>query len=67
MKKQTKKAIVESILGYLVFSVILLIITKTWYPARFQDTVIVAIIAPITLLILITPIFLIIVFWLKKR
>ncbi len=66
MNKKTKKTIVESILGYLIFSGILLIITKIWYPDRFQDTVIVAIIAPIMLLILITPVFLIIFFWVKR-
>lgn len=67
MNKKTKKTIFESILGYLIFSSILLVITKIWYPDRFQDTVIVAIIAPIILLIFITPILLVIFVWSKKK
>ncbi len=66
MNKKTKKTIFESILGYLIFSSILLVITKIWYPDRFQDTVIVAMIAPILLLIFITPILLIFFVWIKK-
>jgi len=66
MNKKTKETIVESILGYLIFSGILLINTKLWYPDRFQDTVIMAMIAPILLLIFITPILLIIFVWIKK-
>jgi hypothetical protein len=66
MNKKTKRTIFESILGYLIFSSILLVITKIWYPDRFQDTVIVAMIAPILLLIFITPILLIIFVWIKK-
>ncbi len=66
MSKKFKKTIIESILGYLIFSSILLVITEIWYPDRFQDTVIVAIIAPIMLLILITPVFLIMFLWVKR-
>ncbi|WP_420645471.1 hypothetical protein [Candidatus Leptofilum sp.] len=66
MNKKTKKTIVESILRYLVFSGILLIVTMIWYPDRLQDTVIVAIFAPIMLLVFITPILLIIFVWIKK-
>lgn len=61
-----KKTVVEAILAYLVFSGMLLIITKIWYPNRFQDTISVAIFAPITLLILAVPVFLAIAVWLKK-
>jgi len=65
MNTKTRKTIIEAILGYLVFSGALLIIIKVWYPDRFQNTIFVAIVAPIMLLIFIMPIFLAIFFWIK--